>query len=459
MEYEPNRAPQDQEGYPIYREHIQCKWHVSINDFGHADLADHDWVNANRFSLLQRAHKAQLAYAKDGRGARFQLLTNWRIGQNDPLRPLIHQRFKTLRLDGLFGTKTDESATGKIRKLWREHLEIDDSALRLLVRTLALHTDSSSLDDHRQYLDPHFENRGLRRVPLNQSSFIYDEVAFQWMAQGRVEFTRNDFREACRREDLLSESSKTHVVFGVKSFEHAFDRLEERCTSVLNLISHFDDRSIRDQQDWTDTVYPKLKSFLHSAARSEQHLRLILDAHITLAFAAGAVINIKSGRAVELEQRTIGRRIWHSSDLGSDLGSDLTWPNWQFDVEKLASQPGDIAVAVSLTHEITSAVRTHINQSLPSVSNLLVARPSCGPGTQAVACGRHAFELAEKLVQRINAEQTGTKSPIHLFIAAPNGFTFFLGQRQAGLGKTTLYEFDFEGTAGGGYQPSLQLPL
>jgi SMODS-associated and fused to various effectors sensor domain len=33
----------------------------------------------------------------------------------------------------------------------------------------------------------------------------------------------------------------------------------------------------------------------------------------------------------------------------------------------------------------------------------------------------------------------------HLFIAAPNAFTFFLGQRQTALGSVRLYEFDFDG--------------
>ena len=47
----------------------------------------------------------------------------------------------------------------------------------------------------------------------------------------------------------------------------------------------------------------------------------------------------------------------------------------------------------------------------------------------------------------------------HLFIAAPNGFTFFAGQRAIVLGPTRLYEFDFEGERGGTYRPSLTLPL
>jgi hypothetical protein len=66
--------------------------------------------------------------------------------------------------------------------------------------------------------------------------------------------------------------------------------------------------------------------------------------------------------------------------------------------------------------------------------------------------------LAESLAQRINAErQPGSR--VHLFIAAPNAFTFFLGQRQPSMGSVTLYEFDFEGQNGGGYAPSISLPI
>ena len=454
VEYDPSRAPNDPEGKPILREYTQCKWHVSVSDFGHSDLIDPEWINANRFSFLQRARNAQHAHAKDGIGVRFKLLTNWRIAQTDPLRPLIHQRHKAIRLEQLFGTKTDASATGRIRKLWREHLGIDDAELRLLARTLSLDTDSTSLDDLRELLDMHFENRGLLRIPLNESSFRYDDIVFQWLAQGRLEFTRDTFRDACQRENLFAKRNSPRTLVGVKSFEHAFDRLEERCSTVLDLIPYFNDRAIRDQQDWTGNLYPALKRFLIDAAREPQPLLLALDAHLTLAFAAGSVVNIKSGRHVEIEHRTIDRQSWSATDTFTNPD----WPTWNFEVEDLTSELGEMAVAVALTHDIPDAVRGYIATALPGVSKLLVAKPSCGSGAQSVASGRHAFELAEALVQRINMERKDVKPPMHIFIAAPNAFTFFLGQRQPGMGRTTLYEYDFEGAFGGGYQASLTLP-
>jgi len=453
VEYAPGRGPiEDVGGFRLLREHIQCKWHVSVDEYGHADLVDPEFINANSISLLQRAYTAHCTHAKDGNGIRFKLLTNWHIKQTDALRKLIYQKSKTLRLDDLFATKTDNSATGQIRKLWREHLDIDDDALRIFAGTLSLDTDSTSLNAHRDNLDPFFEMRGLRRIPPSESSFSYDDLAFQWLGQGRLEFNKQSFRDACKDEGLFETTGKTHVVFGVKSFEHAFDRLEDRCADVLNLVPNFNERAIRDEADWAVTIYPKLQIFLQAAARNNPELRLALDTHATLAFAAGSIINIKSGRSIELEQRTITRQIWHPNDINRDPA----WSTWICETEHLNENP-EIAVAVSLTHDVSSAVRAFLAGTVHEVGKLLILYPSGGPGVRAVASGEHAFDLAEALARRINDERKVKSATTHLFIAGPNAFTFFIGQRQSSLGKIILYEYDFEGENGGSYQVSLSL--
>ncbi len=455
VEYEPDRSPHDQEGRPLLREHLQCKWHVRPNSYAHADLINPEFINANSQSLLQRAHKAQLSYAPDGFGARFKLVTNWHIDKDDALRPLIRTRNGTLRLTDLFGTDTDKSKSGAIRKLWREHLSINEDELRVLARTLAFSTVSDSLDDLRESLDWRFAVVGLRRIPANESVFPYDHLVFKWLEQGRLEFDRQSLLESCKQQSLVEKSSRSQLVIGVKSFEHAFDRLEDRCAAVLDLIHFFDERPIRRQEDWQTTLYPQLKSFLIDAAKSYERIRLALDAHITLAFAAGSILNIKSGRMVELEQRTIGSQIWSPDDSLSDPAL----PTWIFDVESFCENREDVAVAVCLTHDVATAVKKFAEDNLPTVGRLLIARLTSGAGARAVANGRHAFELAEKLSFRIKEERWQAGIVTHLFIAGPNAFNFFLGQRQPSLGKLTLYEFDFEGHKGGSYEASLSLPV
>ncbi len=453
VEYDPPLL--DQEGKPLRREHLQCKWHVTPNSYGYAELADPAFINANARSLLQRALEAQRTHAPAGEGARFGLVTNWRIGLQDPLRPLVNQRSHTLRLDRLFAATGDRSAPGRIRKLWREHLGLDEDELRLLARTLALSEATDSLDALREILDPQLRVAGLRRFPLTESTFPYDDIAFQWLAQGRLEHDRDSLLAACKTENLVAgPGEESRKVYGVKSFEHATDRLEDRCTSVLDLVPQFMDRQIRPDSDWRKVLYPALRKFLLDAARNGESLRLVLDAHLTLSFAAGSVLDIKSGRIVELEQRTIGKAVW----TADDMPAQTDWPRWTFETETLSDGGNDLVVAVGLTHDITGAVRSYFEESGLAAAKLLTAKPDCGAGARSVVCGRHAFGLAERLTAEIRAQGT-LQRRVHLFMAVPGGLSFFLGQRHVAIGPLTLYEYDFEGARGGSYEPSLSLPI
>jgi hypothetical protein len=56
-------------------------------------------------------------------------------------------------------------------------------------------------------------------------------------------------------------------------------------------------------------------------------------------------------------------------------------------------------------------------------------------------------------------EQNRLTGRTHIFIAGPGGFAVCLGQRQPVMGPVTLYEFDFEGARGGGYEAALSFPV
>lgn len=457
VEYAPARGLIDQYGQPLLREHTQCKWHVTPSSYGHRDLVEPDFINANARSLLQRALAAQRNHSPQGRGVRFQLVTNWRVDLNDPLRQLIHQRSHTLRLDRLFDGSA-RSAVGRLRKMWCDHLGIDEDDLKLLAQSLALSEATDSLQQLREDLDPYLYMAGLRRVPPHQSAFVYDAVVFEWMSQGRREFDRATLREACRAEDLLGDDGTNRAaVFGVKSFEHATDRIEDRCAAVLNLLPDFLERQIRPEADWRATLYPRLKTFLLAAAKSGDRLRLILDAHLTLSFAAGSVLNRKSGRLVEIEQRTPTKTVWSPDDREPETD----WPSWKFAAETINAHGSEIAVAVGLTHDVSEAVRSYVRRTLLDVKTLLIALPSTGSNARSVVCGRHAFDLSESLTAEIKRlrDNENIRTSMHLFVAGPGAFTFYLGQQQPAMGATTLYEYDFEGSQSGTYEPSLAIPV
>jgi hypothetical protein len=307
VDYAPGRGQLNQFGSPLAREHIQCKWHSAPGSYGHAQLIDPDFVNANKRSLLERALGAWQAAGDQAQGARYKLLTNWMVDRDDPLGAMIGMRSGVIRAKRLFDESTDKSRAGGVRKLWREHLGLDDAGLQEFASALAFGLAGDSLDDLREQLDLIFFMAGMRRVSASESAFPYDDLVFQWMGQGRLEFDRASLHEALRRERLLASTQPPTFAYGVKSFEHAIDPLELRCARVLDLTPEFDDRFIRDEADWEGSLYPRLTAFLGEAARQGDRLRLALDAHATLAFAAGSVLDVKSGRAVELEHNLTGQ--------------------------------------------------------------------------------------------------------------------------------------------------------
>lgn len=455
VEYAPGRGPLDPRGAPVRRVHHQCKFHVTPGIYGHAALIDPDFIGASAKSFLARAHGALLASASGGPLA-FSLVTNWRHDPKDRLRELISKSTAALRVEKLF-SGGERSEMGKLRRAWLDHLGIDETGLRLLAEVLRFEEVSDSLTVMRDRLDDALAKVGLRRVPQNETALVHDTIAFGWLAQGRNEFDRDSFREICRKERLDGDGdSRRPMVYGIKSFCHRIDALEDRCDDVLDLTPAFHERQITDDAAWKTDLLPRMRAFLLAAAKGEGRLRLALDAHLSLAFAAGALLDIKSGRAVELVQRTIsGYRIWSADDADASPA----WPTLDTSSLELSGGGSELAVAIGLTHDVQDDVRRYAARSLPKASRMLVLKTSAGAGQQAIVCGRHAAMLADAAVaaMRKEAAERGCDR-IHLFISSPFSFAFCLGQRSAPLGSLTLYEFDLEGDSGGSYTPSFTLP-
>lgn len=457
VEYDSNSAAKDHEGKPIVREYIQCKWHTTAGTFGYQDLIAPSFINAQRYSLLQKAYQAQTQHAPDGTGCRFKLVTNWRINADDSLLRLVRKQTGALNLDRLFDYTTDQSRMGKVRKLWCEHLGLDHAGLRLVSRTLAIAETAEPLDSVRERLDDKFAVVGMKRVPASETAFFYDDLIVKLLAQGRIEFDRESFAEMARSEGILDGRAQPESVLaiGVRSFMHPIDNLEDRCQRMLDLVPYFDGRYIRDEADWHGHIFPELQGFMHGAARSTDRLRIILDAHVSLAFSLGALLNVKSGKQIEIEQRTSGRRFWSTDDTEIDPA----WPKLNFDDEVIDEGSDEVALAIGLTHDVSPAVSTYVRQKLKQAGRIIHCMPEGGPSQQSVRCGRHAWMLTEAVTQYLQAHRsTGERvSLVHAFFAGPNGFAFFLGQHQQAIGPTAIYEWDFDGQRGGDYSPGLSV--
>ena len=202
-------------------------------------------------------------------------------------------------------------------------------------------------------------------------------------------------------------------------------------------------------------IRPRVKAFLReSVTKSSGRVRLILDAHASIAFLVGATLDLKSGVPTELVQKgRVGSRTWRADD-----GTASSGPAFDTIVHDLGSGGSEIAVAVSVSQTTETHTRAYVSAQLPGVGRLVSFVLPGGPGQQNVAGGAHAAALAEQIANELRSlKATDPDATVHIFAACPNSIVFYLGQRHQGIAPCVVYEFDFDRRGSKTYQPSFAI--
>lgn len=234
------------------------------------------------------------------------------------------------------------------------------------------------------------------------------------------------------------------------------DSMRDEMDRFLPLESNFRGRSIEEASLWRDAVYPVLVEFLAGLRRERQPIELHLAAHQTVAFAAGYVLEVKSGLDITVVQRTRSQPPIRMHPRGEWAPDHALWA----DRGETPGEEGapDIAVAVSISRGVIPKVEEYLGEAGLSVSRILRATIYPRVGQDTVVNGDHAMLLADDLARRIEERRPGERNGrVHLFYSGPNAVLFYLGQLARNFGSVQLYEFPF-GRPGGLYIPSLDLP-
>ncbi len=344
---------------------------------------------------------------------------------------------------------------GKIRKCWRQHLGLaDDKALRTVLRGFRVVDGHRSLDELRSEINLKAKVVGLLTCNAADSDFRYDELARQLKSRRLNAFTRETLLTLARDEGLLSEVLPVdqHLPIAIRSFlGPASDLTGALPENTLLLTDTFRQRYLEDGQNWQADIRPRVEAFLAAAAKQSRQLRLILDAHASIAFLAGTVLDVKSGVDVHLIQKgRVGARMWRADD-------DSTGARFA----ELASPLGtgrDIAVLVSAAQDVEPQVRQYISSYALDIGIMLSFSFESGPSQQSITGGAHAAALAEQVanaIRRSKAEDPG--AIVHVFASVPNAMLFFLGQQQQAIAPCIIYEFDFDRRGNKSYQPSFAM--
>lgn len=436
----------------IRADYHQIKWHVETGGrFGYEDFIDPEFIGAKSVSLLERLQQARRTVHGP---AHFSFITTYRVKDGDALADLISGNDKTLLVERLFDGKTDRSRMGKVRKLWREHLKLgSDDELRKVITGLRVFDGYHSLDELREQVNLRAQVVGILTGTAAPSDFRFDELARQLKARQLSALTRSVLENFLREEGFSVRAARPDpfLPVAIRSFlGPAADVVMAAQENTLLLVGEFRQRYLQDGRVWQRDIRPKVESFLRLATKRSAKLRLILDAHASIAFLAGAILDFKSGVETELVQKgRIGIRTWRADDA-----SAANAPRFAVENEKLGPGPG-IALAINVSQPATAQVRSYVTANLPLVGRLLSVNLPSGPGQRTVAGGEHAAALAEQISNHLRIARSDDPDAIlHIFAAAPNSLLFYLGQHHQGIAPCIVYEFDFDRQANKTYQPS-----
>ncbi len=314
------------------------------------------------------------------------------------------------------------------RKISFKHIPFDVEILETLVR-----------DSLLCYISNHNRMLTFDQISFIASATVNDQMISSTHGDG---IDRKKFDEELEKRIFLiaDKYSPKRISIAVTSFPRGAVHLEDKAM-CLSLVDKFDGRNLKNGYDWNNDIYPMLKDFLISNTKNEHAYQVFLDAHASLAFAAGRVLDSKSGINVFPIQKTAGTKLWDVK-----LSAKRSYSNWRISHEKLEENQLDTALILNVTRPIYNDVIEYIKEQKLSIGRIINCTPNEGGTTNfSIENGNHAAALANSIysaiAQRSTVEQRAT---LHIFAAAPNAFMFFLGQNSRGFGKCVLYEYDFE---------------
>ena len=436
-------------------DHHQLKFHVSYDrEIRGIDLADPKFIYAKKVSLLGRLAEA----TKGGEiPRRLTLITPHAIDNSDPLRVLVSPRDGELNLDPLFAPGASV-AMKKLRDVWRQAVgHPDDESLRRMLRHLRIR-QNVSMDQMDTKLGYYLFRAGLEPVLPTSLQHPYVSLAEAFITGRTLEHDRDQLEAILRKEKLWigrpARDPDGPRQLGIKSFSPFAYELEDEAL-VLNLLWAFHGRFTVADMEWDRDILPPLREFLIAQVRSGKRYELHLDTHLSIAFAAGYLLD-KSDAEVTPIQRFAngGRMVWPASG-GTVAG--LLWDEPR--VIELGGGP-EAALVVSVTHPAEVDVALYARRALPNVGRLIVMTIAGGPSRSSVRDGAHAHALAGAIATEIQGFRPAAERsrPLHVFAAAPGALMFLIGRASAPWGPTITYEFDFDQRAPGAYEPAFHLP-
>lgn len=401
------------------------------------DLADPEFIGAERVSLLERVRDAHTAKPAPTRRRRMTLMIPWSVDRDDPLIELVSMAWSEIDVHPLFAASA-RSEMGKLRESWRNTLGgADDGLLTQVLQSFRIFPPAR-IDQVDERLNGELLIAGLRSVDPTSGKHPYVSLSRGFVIAGQLEHEPVGFLTLMKKEKLWVRDALTNdpdrKVLGIKSRAARAVELEDAADS-LNLLQFFVGRHKVVDVDWDAHIAPAITEFLDARVKSGERYDLCLDCHLSIAYFAGRHLGKLPVDAIAPGQ---GREIWRVTGATPD-GS------WTVREEVTGDGP-ELAVGIGAARDVSEAVVSFVRRSLPRVGRVVLLAVPTGAGETSVKGADHALALAREAARAIEARRSdGDRGrPLHLFLATPGPLAYWLGREGRAFGPTATYEFDYE---------------
>lgn len=308
-------------------------------------------------------------------------------------------------------------------------------------------------DSLHKYISQSNQNMTFAQIAFIASATVNDHMVSSTNGKG---IDRSTFDAELESRILLvaDKYSPKRISIGIKSFNRGAENLENVTASCLTLTDKFDGRNLKSGYNWNNDIFTVLEKFLLANTNVNQAYQIFLDTHSSLAFAAGRILDSKTGINIFPIQKSApnGLVLWNVK-----FSSNISFPDWDITHKTFNEAQFDSALILNITRNIYNDVVEYIREKELPIGSIINCIPNKAGATNfSIENGNHAATLANSIYYEVAQRRTEERrATLHIFAAAPNAFMFFLGQNSLGFGKCILYEYDFEQRDSCSYSPSI----
>jgi hypothetical protein len=445
---------------PIYIECYQVKFHVDYSSvLTLTNLMDPAFIGAKTKSILNRLKEICTKYNHESDIARFFFISSYLADPKDVLAELLSTKEGEFRLEKLFDGTTSKSRMGIIREELIRHMQLESSQeLENVLATFRIIINTGTEYDLIIRLNGLLAAVNLKPIDISTNVNPYQQLIQTWTNKDIKTITPSFVIDECKKADLfLKQEENTARLIGIRSFYRWAENMQDETETMLCLVECFDGRFLKEGFDW-ETVCNRIEQYIQENLDTKSTYNMFLDTHLCISFYAGRFLNPKSGICVYPIQKVPGQgiQVWiYNSQPSSDQ-----LPDWVFKKETASVDSKDTILIISVTHEISPSVKEYLEQTNLTYSYILKCNFPSKCSNTCIQEGNHAKALAESIIRELSKRTMQQKSGrVHIFMAVPVAFAFFLGQMSLGLGRVTLYEYDFEGKYHATYYPAITFLL